>query len=133
MHPTHSNHHQESQQQPYQLTLPTSADSDPQSAYARSNPYSFSKPQSPAANALSGFSGHTFRPQRPGEQAELPATTEWNSTDDDVYSAIELKPDPLLIRTPHGHAMVMELDGEQEMARQYWQQRVGNMGGMAKG
>lgn len=120
------------QQQPYQLSLPSSAEPESLSAYPRTNPHSFSKPQSPSANVLNSFSGHTFRPQRPGEQAELPARTEWDA-EDDVYSAIELKPNPLMIRTQHGHAVVMELDGEAEVARRYWQQRVGESSGMARG
>ena len=115
----------ESQQQTYQLALPVHTEQGSLSAHPQHNPYSFSKPQSPGSNTFSSLSGHTFRPQRPGEQAELPATTDWD-TAEDIYSAVELKPDPLLIRTQHGHAVVMELDGEAEVARQYWQQRVGD-------
>lgn len=125
-------HTSEQQQQTYQISMPAHVNTEPLSAYPRSNPYSFSKPQSPTAGALKGFSGHTFRPQRPGEQAELPATTEWQDSDE-PYSPVDMRPDPMLIRTQHGHAVVMELDGEAEVARQYWSQRVGETGGMARG
>lgn len=121
----------EGQQQPYQITLPANADQESLSAYPRTNPYSFSKPQSPTADMIRNYSGHTFRPQRPGEQAELPATLD-RSAAGDVYSAMELKPEPLLIQTQHGHAVVMELDGETDIARQYWSQRVGETGSMAR-
>lgn len=124
--------HEGQQQQPFQLSMPGDADREALSAYPRTNPYSFSKPLSPRAGILDSFSGHTFRPQKPGEQAELPADMAQIAVDD-PYSAVDLRPEPLLIRTQHGHAVVMELDGEADLARQYWSQRVGEPEGMARG
>ena len=109
------------QQQPYQLMLPTWSTQIKESLICLPTTVTPTLSRSrnhQAANMLmSSFSGHTFRPQRPGEQAELPSTTDWDAAPDDVFSAVELKPDPLLIRTQHGHAVVMELDGEAEVAR----------------
>ena len=121
------------QQQTYQLRLPDSMESTPMTAYPRNNPFSFSKPQSPSAATMMSFSGHTFRPQRPGEQAELPATTDWDA--DEIYSSVELKPNPLMIKTQHGHAIALELDADEELLRRYWEERsgMGRAGGTSAG
>ena len=69
--------------------------------------------------------GSTFQPQTLREPAGLPS---------DIYSPMrdeQMKPMPLMTRTPLGHAVVMELEGD--MAQKYYEyraQHVGQMDGM---
>ena len=84
-----------------------------ESTYQRSHSRSYSKPVAPEPQRPDNDRS-TFRPQLYGEQAELP---------DGIYSPSwpdpDMKPKPLMTRTPHGHAVVMELEGD--MARQYYE------------